>query len=102
MRQPVKVVTVKNLLVCVGILYLSRWLAFPLQFGFGKVTHGIIYHGDFGNTILMPLVLHLPIALVAAAAGVSLTWIVDSARPLRWVALLAVLYAFLGFFGYRW
>jgi hypothetical protein len=54
------VFTIKNLLVCVGIFYLSRWLALPLDFGFGELTQGIIYHDDFEGTIVASLVLSVP------------------------------------------
>lgn len=97
-----KAVALKNLLVCVGLYYLSRWVSFPLALGFGKATQGKIYSGDFEGTVVMPLVLHLPVALVAAVVGVSVIWLVDSPRPLRWATFPAVLYAFFGFFGYHW
>ena len=65
-----KAVTVKNLLICAGLYYLSRWVAFPLALGFGKMTQGkITYIGAFEGAVVMPLVLHVPIALVAAGVG---------------------------------
>ena len=99
---PPKVVTVKNFLVCAGIYYLTHWMALPLAFAFGKLTQGIIYHGDFQGAVIAPLVLHLNIALVAALAGASIIWLIDSPRPLNWVLLVALLYVFFGFFGYHW
>lgn len=92
----------KNLLLCTGVFYLSKWVVLPLALGFGKLTQGIIYRGDFQGTVLMPLVLHVPIALVAAGAGASVLWLVDSARPLRWVIFSALLYGSFGLLGYHW
>jgi hypothetical protein len=91
MSEAPKAVTIKNLLVCAGVFYLSKWVVLPLALGFGKLTQHIIYSGDFQSAVLAPLVLHVPIALVAAAAGASVIWLVDSARPLRWVMFLALL-----------
>jgi len=97
-----KTVTAKNLLICAGTYYVSRWVTLPLVFGFGKLTQGITYSGDFEGAVVMPLVLKVPVALVAAAVGASIIWLVDSDRPLRWVIFPALLYAILGFLGYHW
>lgn len=95
-------VTVRNLLICVGIYYLSRWVALPLAFAFGKLTQGRIYHGDFQSDFVAPLILHLHIALIAALVGALVIWLVDSSRPLLWSMFLALLYVVFGFFGYHW
>jgi hypothetical protein len=50
----------------------------------------------------MPLVGHLPRAIVAAAAGATVTWLVESERPLGWGFFPAALYGVLGFLGYHW
>jgi hypothetical protein len=42
-----RAVWVKNLLICAGAYYLARWVTLPLAFGFGKLTGGITYSGDF-------------------------------------------------------
>jgi hypothetical protein len=97
-----KTVTARNLLICAGAYYVARWMTLPLAFGFGKLTQGITYSGDFEGTVLMPLILKVPVALVAAAVGASVLWLVDSGRPLRWVIFPALLYALLGFLGYHW
>ena len=97
-----KTVTTRNLLICAGAYYVASWMTLPLAFGFGKLTQGITYSGDFEGAVVMPLVLKVPAALVAAAVGASVIWLVDSGRPLRWVIFPALLYAILGFLGYRW
>ena len=65
MKPLLNVLTAKNLLVGAGACYLSGWLALPLEIGFGKLTQGAIYRGDFAGAVVMPLVVHLPEALVA-------------------------------------
>lgn len=97
-----KAVAGRNLLICAGVYYLARWVTLPLAFGFGKLTQGITYSGDFEGAVVMPLVLKVPVALVAAAVGASVIWLVDSGRPLRWVIFPALLYTVLGFLGYHW
>jgi hypothetical protein len=92
----------RNLLICAGAYYLAAWLTFPLGFGFDKLTRGIIYSGDFESAVVMPIVEHLPKALIAAAAGAAVAWLVESERPLGWAIFPVLLYAVLGFFGYHW
>jgi hypothetical protein len=93
---------VRNVLVAAGAYYISKWLALPLAFGWGKLTSKIIYRGDFAGAVLLPLVDHVPIALIAMGVGVSVVWLVESDYPLAWVLFPAALYALLGLFGYHW
>ena len=97
-----KKVPVRNLLVGAGALYLFAWLAIPLELGFYKLTAGLIYRGQFNGVVVMPLVEHFPVALVAAAVGAAVIWLVESERPLVWTVFPAPLYLFSGFFGYHW
>jgi hypothetical protein len=64
---------VRNLLVGAGAYYLSWWVGGPLAIGFGKLTHsiGVRYYGNFAGGIVMPIVLALPYAFVAAVVGAS-------------------------------
>ena len=82
MSVPLKAATVKNLLICAGIYWVSGWVVLPLALGFGKLTQRVIYSGNFEREVIAPLVLRLPAALVAAGVGASVIWLVDSARPL--------------------
>lgn len=93
---------VRNLLVGAGALYLFGWLAIPLELGFYKLTAGLIYRGQFNGAVVMPLVEHFPVALVAAAVGVAVIWLVESERPLVWTVFPALLYLLSGFLGYHW
>lgn len=101
--KPLRNVTpARNLLIGAGAYYLSGWLTLVLAIGFGKLTQGIIYRGDFAGAVVLPLVVHLPKALVAAAAGATVVWLVESDRPIGWAIFPVLLYAVLGFLGYHW
>jgi hypothetical protein len=92
----------KNLLIGAGAYYISGWLGMPLALGFGKLTPGLTYRGDFNGYVVGPLVMHLPWALVAAAAGATVAWLVESERPIGWAIFPALLYGVLGFLGFHW
>jgi hypothetical protein len=96
------IVIVRNLLVGAGAYYLSWWVSPLLEIGFGKLTNGITYTGDFSSGVVMPIVTGLPVALVAAVVGASVVWIVESETPFRWSIFPAALYAFFGYTGYHW
>ena len=104
MKHVLSTITVRNLLVGVGAYHLSWWVSGPLAIGFGKVTHGmgIHYYGDFAGGVVLPIVLALPYALVAAAVGVSVAWIVDSDRPIGWTLVPTFLYALGVFYPAHW
>lgn len=102
MKSTVNVVTARNLLIGAGAYYLSGWVGWPLAAGFGRLTQGITYSGDFNGAVVMPLVMHLPRTLAAAIAGATVVWLAESDRPIAWVIFPTLLYALLGFFGYHW
>lgn len=83
----------RNLLVGAGAYYLSLFVANPLAVGFGKLTKGITYSGDFQGDILMPIVIRLPTAIIAVVVGASVVWVVESDRPIRWAMVPTFLYA---------
>jgi hypothetical protein len=99
MKQTLSAITARNLLIGVGAYYLSWWVASPLAIGFEKFTHwiGIRYYGDFVGGVVMPIVLALPYAVVAAVVGASVVWLVESDRPIGWTLVPTFLYA-LGLF----
>jgi hypothetical protein len=102
MQSSGNVLAARNLLIGAGAYYLSLWLGEPLAFGFGRLTQGLIFSGDFNIAVVGPIVMHLPRALVAAAAGATVVSLVESDRPMGWVIFPALLYAILGFLGYHW
>ena len=95
MKDVLSTITVRNLLVGVGAYYLSWWVGGPLAIGFGKLTHfvGFRYYGSFAGDVVLPIVLALPYALVAAVVGASVAWIVESDRPIGWTLVPTFLYA---------
>lgn len=93
---------IRNLVVGYGVYIVSWWVAYPLAFAYGKLTHRIIYSGEFSSTVLMPLVTTAPYALVAVGVGASVAWLVDSGRPFFWAIFPATLYIFFGTIGYHW
>lgn len=102
MTQFRNAITVRNILIGAGAYYLAGWLNFVLWFGFGKLTRGIIYTGDFEGSVVMPLVEHFPKAVAAFAAGAVVVWLVEAERPTSWVIFPVLLYGVLGFLGYHW
>src|SRR5262245_45753154 len=92
----------RNLLVGAGAYSISRWIALPLSFGFGKLSAHIIYQGDLQTAVLAPLILHLGAAIIAFGTGACVVWLFESEGPLRWALFPVALFGFLGFFGYHW
>ena len=97
-----KVVTAKNLLVGGGAYYLSWWIAYPLAFGYGKLTGWITYPGDFAGAVVLPLVTGLPYAFVAFGVGALVACLVESEHPLNWVVFPSILYALYSLRGHHW
>jgi hypothetical protein len=96
------VVIARNLLIGAGAYYLSKWLVVPLVFGLGKMTQGLIYSGDFNGKIVSQLVWHLPLALVAFAAGFTVAVLVEADSPVYWAIFPAILYGLFAFLGRHW
>jgi hypothetical protein len=92
----------RNLLAGAGAYYLSWFVANPLAMGFGKLTKGITYYGDFAGGVLMPIIISLPYVLVAAAVGASVVWMVESDRPIGWTLVPTFLYALGVFHPSHW
>jgi hypothetical protein len=96
------VLRARNLLIGAGAYFLAGWVGLPLALGFGKLTSGLIYSGDFNGNVIAPLVLHLPRAVMGAAVGTAVVWLVESDRPMSWAIFPVLLYGVLGFLGYHW
>lgn len=102
MKPTSSVATAKNLLIGAGAYYVAGWLGVPLGFGFGKLTQGLIYRGDFNGAVVAPLVIYLPWAIVATAAGATVVWLAESDHPFRWALFPALLFGLFGFLGHHW
>ena len=66
------------------------------------MTQGLTYLGDFNGSVVLPLVVHLPKAVVAALVGATTVLFVDSEKLLRWAFFPSAFYAIFGFLGYHW
>jgi hypothetical protein len=104
MEHVLSAMKARNLLVGVGAYYLSWWVGNPSAIGFGKLTKdiGITYYGDFAGGVLMPILIALPYALVAAVVGASVVWILESDRPIGWMLVPTFLYALGVFHPSHW
>lgn len=96
------ITTFRNILIASGAYYLSWWLVYPLGFGYRKMIGRIIYEGNFGYAVVMPLVTKVPYALVAAGVGAAIVLLVESEWPLCWGFLPAVLYFYFEYTGHHW
>ncbi len=92
----------RNILIASGAYYLSWWLVYPLDFGYRKIIGRIIYEGNLGYAVVMPLVMNFPFALVAVGVGIAVVLLVESERPLGWALLPAVLYFYFAYTGHHW
>jgi hypothetical protein len=102
MKSNHNVLIARNLLVGAGAYYLSKWLVVPLVFGFGKMTQGLIYSGDFNGKIVSQLVWHFPLAVVAFAAGSTVAVLVEGDSRVSWAVFPAILYGLFAFLGHHW
>jgi hypothetical protein len=92
----------RNVLVSGGAYYASLWVIPPVTMAFAPITNGVPFLDGFETAVLMPLVLGIPSALVAAGAGALTAWLVESVHAWRWAVLPAVLYAVFTFNGNHW
>lgn len=93
---------IRNGLISGGAFYASLWVVPPVTMAFAPITNGLTFLDGVETALIMPLVLGIPLALVAAAAGASTTWLVESNQALRWAVLTAVPYAVFSFLGHHW
>ena len=84
--------TIRNVLLCAGAYYLSTWIEVPAILAFAPVTNRLTFSGDFEGTVVMPIILGIPSALVMAITGAVTVWAVESERPMLWALLPAVVY----------
>lgn len=96
-----KMKIIRNLLVVLGIYWLSMWVVVPIAAIYLKITTGVTYSGDLGM-LLMGIVSAIPTALVALGAGVLAVYALEDRSRKYWLALLALLYGILGFWGHHW
>jgi hypothetical protein len=85
--------TARNLLVIIGLWTLSRMMAFFLLLLIGALHIRMTFTGDVGM-VMMWLSEGLPYDLFAALAAITLVWVIETRKPLPWLAVLAALYLY--------
>lgn len=93
---------IRNLLIVVGIYYLSWWVMSPIFMIHTKLTTGVTYSGGILGSLLMGIVSALPVALVAFGSGILSHYALEGTKKEYWTALLALFYAVNGFTGFHW
>ena len=92
---------IRNLLIVLGIYWLSMWVVGPIATIYLKITTGMTYSGDLGM-LLMGIISSIPVALVALGAGILLACVLEDVSRKYYLGVLALLYAVLGFLGHHW
>jgi hypothetical protein len=83
--------TIRNLLICVGVLVLSGWLALSF-FPISHLTDRISHDDDVIGAIAMGFMESLPWLFATAIAGVCITVTAIGRKPERWAFVVAILY----------
>ena len=87
--------TARNALVVIGMWTFSRVIASLLEALIVVIHNQMTFTGDAG-TVMMWLWEGFPNDLVAALAAIALVWVIETRKPLAWVAGLAALYLYGG------
>src|SRR5207248_3046417 len=74
----------RNVLVSGGAYYASMWVAPPFIMAFAPITNGLTFLDCSETAVIMPLVLGIPLALVAGGAGALTAWLVESDHAWGW------------------
>lgn len=96
-----KMKIIRDLLIVIGIYWLSMWVVVPMTVIYFKITADITYSGNLG-TLLLGVISSIPTALVALGAGILSAYVLESGSRKYCLAVLALLYAVLGFLGHHW
>jgi hypothetical protein len=87
--------------VC-GAYYIAAWLYLPLAWLWDFVSRRMSFRVGVETMLLMPLVMGLPMAVVAFAAGALIGRTVDARHPSRWALVPALLFLQQHLLGRRW
>jgi hypothetical protein len=82
---------IRNALICLGVFWLSLWMARSLAWPLGKLNDNVIYDTNVVGAIAMGVMSSLSRTLAAALAGVVVALVVASRRPQLWALFVAVL-----------
>jgi hypothetical protein len=84
------------------LLFAGPMVNRPLTNGFLRLVCEHIYVGYFSGYVVMPMVDHLPQALVAVVVGAIVIWLVESDEPVIWIIVPAFFYVLVGFVNHHW
>jgi hypothetical protein len=93
--------TIRNFLLCVGVLLLSGWLA-TLFFPISHLTDGISHDENVIGAIATGFLDSLPQLFATAIAGACVTLTAIGRKPERWAFVVAILYVVSHFLTSRW
>jgi hypothetical protein len=92
----------RNLLVVCGAYYVAIWLYLPLAWLWAFVSSRMSFTVGVETMLLMPLVMGLPMAVVAFAAGALVARTIEDRYPSRWALIPALLFLQHHLLGGRW
>jgi hypothetical protein len=93
---------VQNILISLGVFWLSVWVARFLASPFGKLNDGIVYGDGVLSALAMGVMTSMGRTLAAVLAGVLVTVIVSGRRSGLWAVIVAVLYVVDAPLRYHW
>jgi hypothetical protein len=85
---------VRNLLISLGVYWLTRWGAVWLDWLFSKATDRIIYGDGVFYAIAMGVMTSMGRTVAAIFAGVLVAAAAVDPKPARWALIVAGLYVF--------
>jgi hypothetical protein len=84
---------IRNILITLGVVYLSFLAEVLPEWLFGKLNSGIVYGGGLLDAIAMGVMTSMGRAVAAGLAATAVALLVESRKPQRWVFIVAILYA---------
>jgi hypothetical protein len=92
----------RNVLISLGVFWLSLWIVVPLAWLFGKLNNGIIYGDSVLAAIGMGVMTSLGRAVAASVAGWIVTVTAAGRKPEHWAFIVAILYVVDAPVRYHW
>jgi hypothetical protein len=85
-------VRVRNILISLGVFWLSLWMVAPLGWPFSKLNDGITYGDSVLDAVAMGVMTSFGRAFVAGLAGALVSLTAAGRNPERWAFIIAILY----------
>jgi uncharacterized membrane protein (DUF4010 family) len=94
--------TVRNILICCGMFWLSLWGAALLTPSFSKLNDGIVYGDGVLSALAMGVMSSMGRTLAAVVAGVCVALIISSRKPEIWAVIVGALYVIASPVRHHW